>query len=267
MEKGHFRAFTFDSLTAKLDYTRTGVRLDARLQQNATQWLTAKGFAPMTLFRLEAPGPAEHVDATESDRIDLRVESSPIDLGVIQGVTSLVTDVRGSLQANVHVTGSGRDPHLEGAVTVRGGAFKVPAGGVSYTGFDTRIDLQPDKAIISGFELRDDNGDPLLVSGELAMHERALGAFDLQFQADSFELVDNEFGDVEVDSLHSRDRRAPPSASGGNPSGSGRAASRSIGSWRCSARARTRRNRRRPSSRERRAYRRATARGRRRSAR
>jgi TamB, inner membrane protein subunit of TAM complex len=201
VEKGHFRAFTFDSLTAKLDYTRTGVRLDARLQQNATQWLTAKGFAPMTLFRLEPPGRAEHVDATESDRIDLRVESSPIDLGVIQGVTSLVTDVKGSLQANVHVTGSGRDPHLEGAVTVRGGAFKVPAGGVSYTGFDTRIDLQPDKAIISGFELRDDNGDPLLVSGELAMHERALGAVDLQFQADSFELIDNEFGDVEVDSL------------------------------------------------------------------
>ena len=201
VEKGHFRAFTFDSLTAKLDYTRTGVRLDARLQQNATQWLTAKGFAPTTLFRLEPPGRAEHVDETESDRIDLRVESSPIDLGVIQGVTSLVTDVRGSLQANVRVTGSGRDPHLEGAVTVRGGAFKVPAGGVSYTGFDTRIDLQPDKAIISGFELRDDNGDPLLVSGELAMHERALGAVDLQFQADSFELVDNEFGEVEVDSL------------------------------------------------------------------
>ncbi len=201
VEKGRFRAFTFDSLTAKLDYTRTGVRLDARLQQNATQWLTAKGFAPMTLFRLEPPGRAEHVDETESDRIDLRVESSPIDLGVIQGVTSLVSDVRGSLRANVHVTGSGRDPHLEGAVTVSGGAFKVPAGGVSYTGFDTRIDLQPDKAIISGFELRDDGGDPLLVSGELAMHERALGAVNLQFQADSFELVDNEFGDVEVDSL------------------------------------------------------------------
>ena len=201
VEKGTFRTFTFDSLTAKLDYTRTGVTVDARLQQNAAQWLTAKGFAPMTLFRLEAPGPAEHVDATASDRIDLRVESSPIDLGVIQGVTSLVTDVRGSLQANVHITGSGRDPHLEGAVTVSGGAFKVPAGGVSYTGFDTRIDLHPDKAIISGFELRDDHGDPLLVSGELAMHERALGAVNLQFQADSFELVDNEFGDVEVDSL------------------------------------------------------------------
>jgi translocation and assembly module TamB len=200
VQKGNFRAFTFESLTAKLDYTGAGVQLDARLQQNATQWLTAKGFAPMTLFRLEPPGRAEHVEATGSDRVDLRVESSPIDLGAIQGITPLVTDVKGSLQANVHVTGSGHDPHLEGAITVRGGAFKVPIGGVSYTGFDTRIDLQPDKAVIAGFELRDDHGDPLLVSGELAMHERAIGAVNLNFQADSFELVDNELGDVEVDS-------------------------------------------------------------------
>jgi autotransporter translocation and assembly factor TamB len=201
VQKGNFRKFTFESLTAKLDYTRSGVELDARLQQNATQWLTAKGFAPMTLFRLEPPGRAEHVEATAADRVDLRIESSPIDLGVIQGITPLVTDVKGSLQANVRITGSGHDPHLDGAVTVSGGAFKVPAGGVSYTGFDTRIDLQPDKAIISGFELRDDHGDPLLVSGELAMHERTLGAVNLSLQADSFELVDNELGDVEVDSM------------------------------------------------------------------
>jgi autotransporter translocation and assembly factor TamB len=200
IEKGNFRAFTFDSLTGKVDYTQAGVTVDARLQQNATQWLTAKGVAPMALFRLEPPGRAEHVDATEADRVDLRIESSPIDLGAIQGLTPLVTDVKGLLQANIHVTGSGHDPHLQGAVTVSGGAFKVPAGGVSYTGFDTRIELQPDKAIISGFELRDDHGDPMLVSGELAMHERALGAVSLQLQADSFELIDNELGDLEVDS-------------------------------------------------------------------
>jgi TamB, inner membrane protein subunit of TAM complex len=199
--KGHFRTFTFESLKAEMDYTGDGIRLDARLQQNATQWLTAKGFAPMTLFRFEPTGRAEHVAPGEADRIDLRIESSPIDLGIIQGLTSVVTDVKGSLQANVRVTGSGRDPHLEGVVSVTGGAFKVPAVGASYTGFETRIDLQSDKMVVAGFELRDDNGNPLLVSGELATHERELGAVNLQFQADNFEVVDNDLGDVEVDSV------------------------------------------------------------------
>jgi TamB, inner membrane protein subunit of TAM complex len=199
--KGHFRTFTFDSLNARMDYTRDGIRVDARLQQNATQWLTAKGFAPMTLFRFEPAGRAEHIAPGEADRVDLRIESSPIDLGVIQGLTSLVTEVKGSLQANVHVTGSGRDPHVEGVVTVTGGAFKVPAVGGSYTGFDTRIDLRPDKLVVAGFELRDDNGDPLLVSGELATHEREIGAVNLQLQADGFEVIDNELGDVEVDGV------------------------------------------------------------------
>ena len=33
----------------------------------------------------------------------------------------------------MHVTGSGEDPHLQGFVDIKGGAFGVPAGGVSYT--------------------------------------------------------------------------------------------------------------------------------------
>ena len=44
-----------------------------------------------------------------------------------------------SLQANLRVTGSGYDPHIEGAVEIRGGSFAVPDLGTRYTGLDTRV--------------------------------------------------------------------------------------------------------------------------------
>jgi autotransporter translocation and assembly factor TamB len=198
---GKFRTFSFESLRAKVDYAGSGVQLDARLQQNATQWLTAKGYAPLTLFRAEPGARAEHVPAAEADRVDLRIESSPIDLGVIQGFTTQVTDVKGTLRANVRVTGSGRDPHLEGAVEIHGGAFKVPLGGIVYTGLDTTLNFREDRVEVSAFELRDDHGNPLLVSGEIAVHERQVGAVNIQLQSDNFEVIDNELGEIEVDSM------------------------------------------------------------------
>ena len=44
----------------------------------------------------------------------------------------------------MHVTGTGYDPHADGAIEIRGGAFAIPELGTRYSGLDTRIDLQPD---------------------------------------------------------------------------------------------------------------------------
>jgi hypothetical protein len=196
---GTFRDFTFDSFTSKVNYTAAGVKVDARLQQNAQQWLTAKGFTTLSLFK-PSPAGGQHIEPTAGDRVDLQVQSSVIDLGVVQGFTTQVTNVRGSLEANVRVTGSGRDPHLDGTVAIRNGAFSLPAGGTSYTGLDTTIRLTTDKVIIPGFQILDDHGNPLLIAGEMAAHARALGAVNLSLQSENFELIDNELGDLGIDS-------------------------------------------------------------------
>ena len=79
------------------------------------------------------------------------------------------------LQANVRVTGSGYDPHLDGAVDIRGGAFAIPDLGTNYTGLDTRIDLTPDGADASSeFKILDNRGFPMTIGGTLAVHA-ALG--------------------------------------------------------------------------------------------
>jgi autotransporter translocation and assembly factor TamB len=200
LTQGAFQMFRFDSLGGMVTYEPSGVDLDVRLQQTPTQWLTAKGRAPMSLFQSRPPEAGDtHHEAVGSDAVNIQVESSLVDLGVIQGFTSYVTNVTGTLQANFKVTGSGQDPHLDGAVDVRGGAFDLPDLGTRYTGLDTRIQLTPDAVTISEMKIVDNHGSPLTVGGELAVHGRTVGGVEVSLRSEDFKVIDNEVGNVRLD--------------------------------------------------------------------
>jgi autotransporter translocation and assembly factor TamB len=194
---GAFQNYKYEALKADLDYTGTRVGIDATLRQSATESITAKGSLPTTLFKRS---PGGHIAATEGDRVDLQVNTSALNLGIIQAFTTQVTNVTGTLEADIHVTGSGEDPHVQGHIDIKGGAFGVPAGGVSYSGLNTRIDLEPERLRLQKFAILDEHGQPLNVSGELAVHARQVGAVNLAIDSDNFEVIDNELGDVGVDS-------------------------------------------------------------------
>jgi len=200
LSQGAFRMFRFDSLGGKVDYRQGGVDLDVRLQQNATQWLTAKGHAPATLFRATPPEMRDtHTTPAPAEAVDIQVASSPIDLGVVQGFTGYVSNVTGTVQANFKVTGSGYDPHLDGAVEVRNGAFAVPDLGTSYTGLDTRIDLTPDAVKISQMNIVDNHGSPMTVGGQLAVHGREVGGVEVTLKSHDFKVIDNKTGNMRLD--------------------------------------------------------------------
>ena len=196
VHNGTFKTYKYESLIADVDYTGRRATIDATLTQTPTEKITAKGSVPMSLF---ARGTGEHTPAAAGEAVDLHVTSTAMNLAVVQGFTDLVTNVSGTLQADVRVTGSGADPHLNGFIDIRGGAFGVPLGGVSYTGLDTRIELTEDLLRLQQFQLRDDHGQPLSVSGQIAVHERQVGAVDITITSDNFEVIDNELGDVGVD--------------------------------------------------------------------
>ena len=198
VRNGGFKTYKYESLVADVDYAATRVGVDAKLQQSPTEFITAKGSVPTTLFQ----GSTEtgHVAETAGDQVDLQITSTALNLGVIQGFTNQVTNVTGTLEADVRVTGSGQDPHLRGFIDIKGGAFGVPAGGVSYRGLDTRIELEPDRVRLQKFTVLDEHNEPLHVSGELAVHERQIGGVNVNIDSDNFEVIDNELGDVGVDS-------------------------------------------------------------------
>ncbi len=193
---GAFLNYQYQSLSADIDYKGTRVGLDATLQQSATEFITAKGSVPTTLFK--ASRSSEHVEPTPGDTIDLQVKSSAISLGLIQGFTSQITNVTGTLEADVHVTGSGEDPHAEGFVDIKNGAFGVPAASETFTGLTTRIELAPEVVKVPAFELLDRHGEKLRIAGELAVHQRQLGAVNVSIDSDNFEVINNELGDVQL---------------------------------------------------------------------
>jgi hypothetical protein len=201
LAQGAFRNFKFMSFGGKVDYEGKGMNLDVRLDQDAQSWFTAKGFAPVTLFQ---PTPrameGEHTAPPSGEAINIAVASSQIDLGVVQGFTSYVTNVTGTLQANVTITGSGYDPHLDGAIDIKGGSFTAPDLGTSFSGLDTRIDLKPDVVTISEFRILDKNKKPMTIGGSLAVHERSVGAVDVKVQSDDFKVIANRTADLKFDS-------------------------------------------------------------------
>jgi autotransporter translocation and assembly factor TamB len=203
LTQGSFKEFTFQSLGGTVDYRREGMNVDVRLQQTPEAWLTAKGHVPTALFQASGGGEGDHVAPAEGQAIDLQVASSQIDLGVIQGFTSYVTNVTGVLQANVAVTGSAQDPHMNGAIEIRGGALTIPDLGTAYTGIDTRVDLKPDLVSIGEMRIVDEHQNVMSIGGTLGVHERAVGAVDIRIQSEDFEVIDNDLADLKLDTnLH-----------------------------------------------------------------
>ena len=198
--KGGFQQFKYDAFDGMVKYAGAGVTVDAKLQQNPTTYVTAKGYVPAALFKGAATeGP--HAAASDADnRIDLHIESTPIDLGIVQGFTNALTKVTGTLQAKIDVAGSASDPRPSGVIAVADGAFTVAETGVSYTNMKGQIDLQPDKVHIDGISVLDNQKNALSLTGDLAVHEGQVGGVQLSVTARDFKVIDNKAGNVRIDS-------------------------------------------------------------------
>ena len=184
-----------------MNYGGKGFDVDARLQQNPRTWIEAKGYVPVAAFKSGTNVDGIHrASVLREDEFDLHVDSSQIDLGLIQGFTTELTNVSGTLQAKVDITGAADDPHPNGVVTVQNGAFLVKSTGVPYTNLDAKIDLQEDKVHIDQLRVLDNQKKPLSVTGDLAIHERELGGVTLAIKSDDFKVIDNKMGNVRINS-------------------------------------------------------------------
>jgi translocation and assembly module TamB len=102
------------------------------------------------------------------------------------------------MQAKVDLTGSAADPHPIGTVTVQNGAFTVPATGVNYTKFEGKVDLEADRVHVGAITVLDNHFNALNLSGDLAVHGRQVGGFQVYAHADDFKIIDNKMGNVRV---------------------------------------------------------------------
>jgi autotransporter translocation and assembly factor TamB len=201
--QGGFRQYHYDTFGGTVNYTGPGLTVDARLQQNPTTFLTAKGYLPVALFKggAMADRAAAHGNAVaKADQIDFHIESTPIDLGLIQGVTTALADVTGTLQAKLDITGSAADPHPNGVVNIDKASFTVVPTGVSYSNLKGTVELQPDKVHITHISILDNHQSSLSLTGDLAIHELQVGGVEIYVTANDFKVIDNKTGNVRINS-------------------------------------------------------------------
>ena len=138
-----------------MNYGGKGITLDAKLQQDASAWLTAKGYVPLALLKGPGNAPAAHGCGRRRRKTAsiCRSRAARFNSGLIQGFTTALTNVTGTLQANLEVTGSAGDPHPGGSIAVRDAGFTVGATGVKYSGGSGRVEFQGDRVHIDQFRL------------------------------------------------------------------------------------------------------------------
>src|SRR5262249_56056456 len=128
-------------------------------------WLTAVGRPPLGVFSR----------APRDEPIDLKVESSTIGLGLIEGLTDVVREVGGDVRVNVHAVGTSRDPHFDGTVDLSNAGFLVTSSGARYHNIRAQLGFAPDKIAVESLHIEDADGHPLDVRGSLATHELRVG--------------------------------------------------------------------------------------------
>ena len=202
VDKGGFQQYRYDSLGGTVKYAGAGITLDAKLQQNPTTFLTAKGYVLTALFKggatAAARAEAHGTPIAPGDRIDLHIEGTPIDLGLVQGFTTQLSKVTGTLQAKIDITGSAADPHPKGEITLAQAASTVAPTGVAYSNLQGKIELREDKVHIDNISVLDNHQSALSITGDLAIHELELAGVELFVNSNDFKVIDNKLGNVRV---------------------------------------------------------------------
>ena len=180
----------FNALTGKARYSGRAVDVDVRLEQTPQAVLTAVGTVPVP----KGPG-----NTTRTQEIDLAIKSAPIDIALLQPITTQVTKLNGQFTADVRVAGPLESPHMSGLVETTNGGFTVVPTGVTYTNGIARLMFEGDRLLIDRFEVSDDDRDRLVAIGELGIVQRGVGQMNVQVSATQFKLLDNEFGNMEVE--------------------------------------------------------------------
>jgi autotransporter translocation and assembly factor TamB len=202
---GRVERVTFQQLTGRVDYANNAARIDFRLDQSPGVSATAAGTIPRSL-----------VDASAPDMpVDVSVRSTTIDMGLVEGLTSVVSSVTGEARFDVHTIGTGRDPHFEGSVSFSRAGFLITSTGARYRNANAAIRLASDRITVESLHAEDTDGHPLDVRGSLGTHELRVGDLEIDADAKHFEVLRDELGRVDVDvNLQLRGRFEQPSVIG-----------------------------------------------------
>jgi autotransporter translocation and assembly factor TamB len=186
---GRVRRLPYERLAGKVDYSDQYLRLDLRLDQAPDVWLTAAGIVPLALVD----------DSRPDGPLDVTISSSSVGLGLIEALTNAVREVSGTMQLNVRAIGTARDPVFTGTVGIQNAAFLVSSTGVRYRNGIAALQLAPDRVTVQRLRVEDTRSRALELAGSLGTRQLRVGELAIDARAQRLMVLDNEFGEMEVD--------------------------------------------------------------------
>ena len=178
----------FESLQAKVALANHDLTLDATVVQSAANQVKAAGHVPVGAGSLSSPRP-----------MDVSITSTQIDLGLAQLFTSNLTNIGGSGELNLKLTGSPQSPIVDGTVNIANGTFMIVGGGVTYSKVTAGLAFKANHLAIETLEVHDNDGHVLRATGGLdVLGEAEKRAFDVDLHADAFHVLKNEMGTLQL---------------------------------------------------------------------
>jgi autotransporter translocation and assembly factor TamB len=178
----------FGRLDVEAGYADNTLSLRAELEAGPSGHLTATGSMPLVLG-----------DGTTAARppFDLTIQSTAIDVGLFQAALPHVSQVRGSGEFDVRVTGE--TPDVTGTIALRDVAFSVPASGVSYRALNASLTLSGRRLEVGRLQIEDADGDVAVIQGTADVPGGSpAGSMELRIEADAFDVLDNDYGELAI---------------------------------------------------------------------
>ena len=176
---GDFRTPLVDGLFRYGDHLLT---LKGGLWRGPEKVLSLRGSVPVDLSlttaeRRQLPGPLE-----------IRVRADSVDLSAVDVFTTLVSDVRGVLTADVGVQGSWDQPVLTGQLALSHGEMTVSALGQRLRGIAIRLETSGNRIHLAQARIGGGPGT-LDVEGDVVLQDLTRPVLDLTLQARGFQAL------------------------------------------------------------------------------
>jgi len=203
---GRMQEVPYNSLTGNVAYAAQRLTVDVALDAGTNGQLAAKGTLPLALGEKTGPLPP----------FDLRVDSSSIQVGLLQPLVPQVTKLAGTALVDVRVTGPADAPRIDGTVGIQQTTFEVVETAVTYQQLNADLLLEGQGLTVRQLTVLDGNGREARVEGGLSLPGLSPdGAFNLRLTANEFLVLDNEAGEVAIDAqLQATGTTAAPKVTG-----------------------------------------------------
>ncbi|MGE0703157.1 MAG: translocation/assembly module TamB domain-containing protein [Vicinamibacterales bacterium] len=186
---GRLRRLSYQQLFGRVVYVNGMFEIGVRLDQAPGVWLTASGAVPLGLLDRSQPVLPMHV----------AIASTPVSLGLIEGLTDVVSNVSGQVELDVSAVGTGHDPRFTGLVRLMDAGFRVASTGSTYHGGNGTITLTRDRMTVDNLQLLDASERLLSVQGSVGTDELRFQDLQLDVTSREFEILRNQYGTVDVD--------------------------------------------------------------------